>query len=65
MYEDDVLIELNDFNKGLDFIIRNHQILSNNISSDKRFMNNFSKKNIIKRYSDLIYKINNNKKIKN
>ena len=57
--------ELNDFNKGLDFIIRNHQILSNNISSDKRFMNNFSKKNIIKRYSDLIYKINNNKKIKN
>jgi glycosyltransferase involved in cell wall biosynthesis len=57
--------ELNDFNKGLDFIIRNHQILSNNISSDKRFMNNFSKKNIIKRYSDLIYKINNNKKINN
>jgi glycosyltransferase involved in cell wall biosynthesis len=52
--------ELNDFNKGLDFIIRNHQILSNNISSDKKFMNNFSKKNIIKRYSDLIHKIYNN-----
>jgi glycosyltransferase involved in cell wall biosynthesis len=49
--------KLNDFNKGLDFIIRNHQILSNNISSDKIFKSNFSKKNIIKKYSDLIHKI--------
>jgi len=49
--------KLNDFNKGLDFIIRNHQILSNNISSDNIFKSNFSKKNIIKKYSDLIDKI--------
>jgi len=53
--------DLNDFNKGLDFIINNHRDLSNNINTDKYFKKNFSQKNIAKLYTKLISKIYNSK----
>ena len=49
--------DIKDFNRGLQFIIKNHQLLTKNIKRDNYFNTNFTNKNVCKMYTNFINSI--------